>query len=165
MDEELNTLNFLEESLTNDVTICSNTDLFSYYNVDSGHGETLIDLNPSQRANLDTLISDDPPEPPTKKRYKSKNSEQNRRNRINERLQQLKDLLPTKGYAGRSITKEEILSEAISYISELKQQVGSKRKRETSRANELMDGTFGVKPHLRAINPQTETSRGSQLWM
>jgi len=74
-------------------------------------------------------------------------------------------LLPTKGYVGRSITKEEILSEAISYISELKQQVGSKRKRETGRTNELMDGSFAVKPHLRPINQQTETSRGSQLWM
>jgi len=67
MDEELNTLDFLEESLTNDVTICSNTDLFSYYNVDSGHGETLIELNPSQRASVDILTCD-PPEPPTKKK-------------------------------------------------------------------------------------------------
>jgi hypothetical protein len=48
---------------------------------------------------------------------KSKDSEQKRRNRINERLSDLKDLLPEfSEHPEKSATKEEILSETIRYI-------------------------------------------------
>lgn len=59
-------------------------------------------------------------------RHKSKDSEQKRRNRLNERLAELRDMLPAERFAaatGRNIRKEEILTEAIGYINELKERV------------------------------------------
>lgn len=63
-----------------------------------------------------------------KKRYKSKDSEKNRRNRINERLDELKSLIPVQSLPNkRELTKEEILCEAIHYIHELHAKIYHKK--------------------------------------
>jgi len=56
-----------------------------------------------------------------KKKYKSKDSERNRRNRINDRMNDLKELLPRFriGKTPKDFTKEEILTEAIKHINSL----------------------------------------------
>jgi len=62
-------------------------------------------------------VLDEPP----KKKYKSKDSERNRRNRINDRMNDLKELLPRLkiGKTSKDFTKEEILTEAIQHINSL----------------------------------------------
>jgi len=84
-----------------------------------------------------------------KKRYKSKDSERNRRNRINERLQELKGLLPNKS-TGRDLTKEEILAETIDYIHNLhgilnfKPSSTGKFNREESNGSEISSSSSSV---------------------
>jgi len=66
------------------------------------------------------------PEERNPKRHKSRDSEQKRRNRLNERLAELRDILPAERFTaatGRNVRKEEILTEAIGYINELRERV------------------------------------------
>jgi len=52
--------------------------------------------------------------------YKSKESERNRRTRINDRFEELKEMLPSsKEGHDKKMKKEEVLIEAIAYIKEL----------------------------------------------
>lgn len=97
-------------------------------------------------------------EPGSKRaRYKSKDSERNRRNRINERMQELKELLPRfnqqkegNGKAlKKELTKEEILSEAVQHIKLLHSLLGDK-----------MDGIFeGLEERVDVTNQNDGKSR------
>jgi len=88
------------------------------------------------------------PDEPHKKKYKSKDSEKNRRSRINEKLQELRDLIPKQ--SSKNLTKEEILIEAIHYIHNLHTQIDKRSRLSAGKESDGSTVVLNSRPQKRA---------------